>query len=55
MERVTISLPKQDVRALIKLVEELQFLEKVDKGKKQIEEGKFVTYEEFKKKHNLNQ
>ena len=50
MEMVTISLPKKDVKALLKLVEELRFFEKVEKGRKQIEEGRFVTYEEFKKK-----
>ena len=53
-ERVLISLPKKDVEALMKIMEDIRFIEKVEKGREEIKEGKYINYEDFKKKHKLD-
>ena len=53
-ERVLISLPKKDVEALMKIVEDIRFIKKVGKGRKEIEGGEYTTYEDFKKKNKLD-
>ena len=53
-ERVLISLPKKDVEALMKIMEDIRFIEKVEKGIEEIKEGKYINYEDFKKKHKLD-
>ncbi len=52
-EMVTLKIPKKDVHALLRIFEDIQFLEKAEKNHQEMKKGKFITLGEFRKKHHL--
>lgn len=53
-DRVVVSIPKKEVRSLIRTVEDLKFIEGTEKGKKEIEKGNYKTLEDLKEKYGYN-
>ncbi|MEM3085595.1 MAG: hypothetical protein QXT68_00435 [Halobacteria archaeon] len=51
LETVTLSLPKKEVEVLLKVLDDIRFLEKVERGERQVRAGKYLTVEEFRRKH----
>ncbi len=52
-QMVTVQLPQEDIEALLRITSELRFLEQAERGLEEIKQGKFVTLDEFKRKHHL--
>lgn len=52
-EMVTVKLPKRDIEALMRIVEDIEFLGEAEKGDKEIEKGNFKTLEDAKKKYGV--
>lgn len=48
---VTIKLPKRDVKALIRVLEEIKFLEKAEKGYQEAKKGRFKTLDQLEEKY----
>ena len=50
---ITMKLPKEDVAALVRVLEDIRFLEKAEKGNEEIDKGKFKTLGQLKKKYKI--
>ncbi|MBI2232514.1 MAG: hypothetical protein HYU56_01230 [Candidatus Aenigmarchaeota archaeon] len=50
---ITMKLPKEDVAALVRVLEDIRFLEKSEKGEEEIDKGKFKTLDQLKKKYKI--
>ena len=48
---LTLKLPRKDVDAFLRVVEEIEFIKQAEEGNKQIESGKFKTLQELKQKY----
>ena len=53
-EMLTLKIPKEDVEAFLRVVEDIEFVQEAEKGNKEIDEGKFKTLEELKNKYNTH-
>lgn len=49
---VTIKLPKRDVKALIRVLEDIKFLEKAEKGYQEAKKARFKTLEQLEEKYD---
>jgi len=52
-DRVMISIPRKDVELLMRLAEDIKFIEKSEKGFEEIEKGDFISLDDYKKKRNI--
>ncbi len=50
-EMITLRLPKGDVEAFLRVVEDIKFIKEAEKGDKEIDKGRFKTLEQVKKKY----
>jgi len=48
-----ISIPRKDAELLMRLAEDIKFIEKSEKGFEEIEKGDFISLDDYKKKHNI--
>ena len=53
MEMITLKLPKDDVDAFLRVVEDIKFIKEAEKGDKEIEKGKFKTLAQLRKKYRV--
>lgn len=53
-EMVTLKLPKKDVEAFLRVVEDIQFIKEAEKGDEEISRGKFKTLEQVRKKYGIH-
>lgn len=51
-EMITLRLPKSDVEAFLRVVEDIKFIKEAEKGDAEIDKGKFKSLSQLKKKHN---
>ncbi len=51
---VTIQMPKEDIEAFLRVVDEIRFIKEAEKGDKEIDEGKFKTLDQIRKKYNIH-
>ena len=51
-EMITLKLPKGDVEAFLRVVEDIKLIKDAEKGDKEIDKGKFKTLDQVKKKYN---
>ena len=49
-QMLTMKLPKKDVQAFLRVVEDIRLIQEAEKGDREIEKGKFVTLGQLKKK-----
>lgn len=49
---VIMKLPKEDVEAFLRVVEDIKFIREAEKGDEEIEKGKFKTLGQLTKKYN---
>ena len=47
---VTLSLPKKDVEALLRILEDLRLISEAERGDAEINKGKYVTLKQLKKR-----
>lgn len=50
-EMLTLRLPKEDVEAFVRVVEDIELVKEAEDGDMEIEEGKFKKLEELEKKY----
>jgi len=50
-ETITIQLPKRDIDAFLRVVDDIRFIKEAEKGVNEIEKGKFKTLDHVKKKY----
>jgi len=50
-EMITLRLPKNDVEAFLRVVEDIKFIKDAEKGDKEIEKSKFKTRQQLRKRH----
>lgn len=50
-EMITLKLPKSDVEALLRVIEDIRFIKEAEKGDKEIDKGKFKTIDQLRKKY----
>ena len=50
-DMITLKLPKSDVEAFLRVVEDIKFIKEAEKGDKGIDRGKFKTLDQLKKKY----
>lgn len=48
---ITLKLPKKDVEAFLRVVEDIKFLKEAEKGDEEISKGKFKTLNQIRKKY----
>lgn len=48
---ITLKLPKSDVDAFLRVVEDIKFIKEAEKGDEEIEKGKYKSLDELRKKH----
>ena len=51
-EMITLKLPKSDVEAFLRVVEDIRFIKEAEKGDKEIDKGRFKTLARLRKKYN---
>ena len=51
-DMITLKLPKSDVEAFLRVVEDIKFIKEAEKGDKEIDKGKFKTLGQLKKKYH---
>ena len=51
-DMITLKLPRGDVEAFLRVVEDIKFIKEAEKGDKEIDKGKFKTLHELKKKYS---
>ncbi len=54
MDMVTIKLPKKDLEAFLRVVDDIKFIEKGEKGDEEINKGRFKTLDQIRKKYNVH-
>ena len=54
MDMVTIKMPKKDVEAFLRVVDDIKFAEKAERGDDEINKGKFKTLEQLNKKYRVH-
>ena len=54
-EMLTVRIPKEDVEAFIRVVEDMKLIKEADAGDKEIEEGRFTKLEDLGKKYSDHQ
>lgn len=54
MDMVTIKLPKKDLEAFLRVVDDIKFIEKAEKGDEEINKGKFKTLDQIRKKYSVH-
>lgn len=50
-EMLTLRMPKEDVEAFIRVVEDMELIKEAETGDKEIQEGKFKKLEDMEKKY----
>jgi hypothetical protein len=50
-DMITLKLPKDDVEAFLRVVQDIKFIKEAEKGDKEIGKGKFKTLEQLRKKY----
>lgn len=48
---ITLKLPKSDVDAFLRVVDNIKFIKEAEKGDEEINRGKFKSLDEIKKKY----
>ncbi len=51
-EMITLKLPKNDLEAFLRVVEDIRLIKEAEKGDNEIEKGKFKTLEQVRKKYS---
>ena len=49
---ITLRLPRGDVEAFLRVVDDIKFIKEAEKGDKEIDNGKFKTLEQLRRKYN---
>ena len=50
-EMITLKLPKQDVEAFLRVLEDVELIKEAEAGDKEIEAGRFKKLEDLEKKY----
>jgi len=50
---ITIKLPKSDVDAFLRVIEDIKFIKEAEKGDGEISKGKFKMLDQIKKSHGI--
>lgn len=53
-QMLTVQLPKKDVQAFLRVIEDIRFIEEAEKGDEEISRGKYITLEQLKKKYSYS-
>ncbi|MCS4541159.1 MAG: hypothetical protein HY929_02360 [Euryarchaeota archaeon] len=53
-EMVTLKLPKKDVEAFLRVIEDIKFIEEAESGDEEINKGKFKTLDQIRKKYGTH-
>lgn len=53
-EMVTLKLPKKDIDAFLRVLEDIKFVKEAEKGDDEISRGKFKTLDDVKNKYGLH-
>ena len=54
-EMITIKMPKEDMEAFLRVVEDIKFIKDAENGDREIEEGEYKTLEEVKRKNGIHE
>ena len=49
-DMITLKLPKDDVEAFLRVVEDIKLIKEAEKGDKEIDKGKFKTLDDLRKR-----
>ena len=52
---ITLKLPKEDVEAFLRVVEDIKLIKEAEKGDKEIDKGRFKTLDQLRKKYKYLQ
>lgn len=52
-QMVTLRMPKKDMEALLRVMEDMKFFKEAEEGSEQIKKGKYITLEDLERKHHL--
>jgi len=53
-EMVTLKLPRKDIDAFLRVVEDIKFIKEAEKGDEEISKGRFKTIGYAKKKYGIH-
>ena len=51
---ITVKLPKEDVEAFLRVVEDIKFIKEAEKGDEEINKGRFKTLDQLRKKYRIH-
>ena len=51
---ITLKLPKEDVEAFLRVVEDIKFIKEAEKGDEEIDKDKFKTLDQLRKKYRTH-
>ena len=51
---ITLKLPKEDVEAFLRVVEDIRFVKDAEKGEEEINKGKYKTLDQLRKKYRTH-
>lgn len=51
---ITMRLPKEDVEAFLRVVEDMKFIKEAEKGDEEIDSGRFKTLKQLRKKYKIH-
>lgn len=51
---MTLKIPKSDVEAFLRVVEDIRFVKEAEKGDEEISKGKFKTLEQVRNKYRIH-